>query len=764
MEAIESDQGSCHWRAIQLEMDPSANNLIKINKNKTDEENTLELEQAKGIQITHPLFFKDIHISEKSTLTINIINNSTCVHHITKWNVLMKRADSQIDIKPNIVRPVKLFPRQEFQFTVTCTPKFLGSTREEVLLFFRGFVVKRWIDITITNKHLQSLQNNNEITRNNFKNNRDTITVDVFNVKNQPYVPGVKTWKQPNFIPVKLGTFYIPDKLFKAFVSISTIEQHFYTTTLTDEALNKIETDVPCLLSELNIQNYTDRWHNLLFLEEIEEILKLRNYDLPKTFLNKCNEYFSLEVKGLSENKPSLLVGHSVIVTDIWDSNKTKYEGVIHIVRGENILMKFHPRFHDIYTGYDISVKFVCSRTGYRKRHQAINLAITHLGQNLLFPMKVDCKSEQVSAERLNSIIWYNKSLNPNQKAAVHNILSGVCRPLPYLIYGPPGTGKTITLVETVLQLTKLLPNSRILVATPSNSAANLITERLVKFKDILDITVIRLIANYLVDSEEISDNIRPFCATIDIAKNNTAQSKQKVSNGMGLHCRSNFIARHRIIIGTCGCLGTLAQTEISRGHFTHVIVDEAGQATEPEIMIPLTFIDKNSGQIIIAGDPMQLGPHVLSMYAEEYGMSESYMSRILKTLPYQRDLYAFKEGFDKRFVTRLTDNYRSVKNIISLPSKLFYDNSLIPKIDINQSWVQKILDDVSNVFVNNKNEGGIFMFGLKGENYRSEESPSWFNPQEAMMILMSASKLYKRNVSPDEIGIISPYLAQVRI
>ena len=44
--------------------------------------------------------------------------------------------------------------------------------------------------------------------------------------------------------------------------------------------------------------------------------------------------------------------------------------------------------------------------------------------------------------------------------------------------------------------------------------------------------------------------------------------------------------------------------------HFTHIFVDEAGEALEPETLIPL-FLANAKTSIVLAGDHLQLGPIV---------------------------------------------------------------------------------------------------------------------------------------------------------
>lgn len=68
-----------------------------------------------------------------------------------------------------------------------------------------------------------------------------------------------------------------------------------------------------------------------------------------------------------------------------------------------------------------------------------------------------------------------------------------------------------------------------------------------------------------------------------------------------------------------------LLEYKLRENHFSYVFVDEAGQATEPETLIPVTLMSSSDrshqgrlhGQLVIAGDPQQLGPSIRSKIAE---------------------------------------------------------------------------------------------------------------------------------------------------
>lgn len=341
------------------------------------------------------------------------------------------------------------------------------------------------------------------------------------------------------------------------------------------------------------------------------------------------------------------------MATNPWTpNNTTAHRGDIHRVLNNKLMLKFAPAFHEKYNGEDWKLEFHFSRMKLRKEHHAINKAVHHLGGDFLFPSVTIKKPPQLDVHidddglLINGqrhIPWINSKLNDVQKIAVLNVLRGEACPMPYIIFGPPGTGKTITTIEAILQICRQLPDSRILVGTPSNSAANLLCERIAQSGALKDCDFVRLVGYNAIESGKIPEHILQYCATCDIAREGTVKDDMKVlDSGLKLRCNVSVLGRHRITIGTCNTLGTLMQMAFPRDHFTHVVIDESGQCLETEALIPITFLNKFNGQVILAGDPMQLGPVVLSRFAVDRGLNRSILVRLLDRVVYQKDHEVF--------------------------------------------------------------------------------------------------------------------------
>lgn len=99
-----------------------------------------------------------------------------------------------------------------------------------------------------------------------------------------------------------------------------------------------------------------------------------------------------------------------------------------------------------------------------------------------------------------------------------------------------------------------------------------------------------------------------------------------------------------------------------------------------------IAFLDlKRDGQVVLAGDPKQLGPVILSTLGRTYGLGQSMLSRFINYPSYQRDPNMFPEhnGYNPKLIAHLIRNYRSLPEIVHVFSKLFYNSLLISTVSV---------------------------------------------------------------------------------
>ncbi|XP_027128317.1 RNA helicase Mov10l1 isoform X2 [Larimichthys crocea] len=311
-------------------------------------------------------------------------------------------------------------------------------------------------------------------------------------------------------------------------------------------------------------------------------------------------------------------------------------------------------------------------------------------------------------------------------------ILAGECRPTPYVLFGPPGTGKTITLIEAILQVYHFVPSSRVLVCTPSNSAADLICIRLHHSGFLHAASLARVNASCRQD-ESIPEVLRQY-----------SRAGEDIRH-------ASF---HRIVVSTCSSAGMFHNIGLQVGHFTHLFLDEAGQATEPESLIPMSLVSERDGQMVLAGDPRQLGPIVKSKLAAAFGLGVSLLERLMANPLYSRQDW----GYNPKLVTKLIYNYRSHEALLTLPSKLFYQDELCFKAP------RDIVDCLCQWKTLPKKGFPLLLHGIRGTEMREGNNPSWFNPVEAVQVMLYCCQLAKKLYNPvnaSDIGIIAPYKKQ---
>ncbi|GLH13077.1 Probable RNA helicase armi [Gryllus bimaculatus] len=846
--AIESEQKTLAWRALNVSPQTEKDNNSSTRSSSNKQMKSL-LANKKGMVIKDNLSFGVLQMGEEKEIGVEVFNNSGRKHLLLGGRfVERKGADYQVSlICPNMKNPIILMPSESVIYRFHAKGTILGHSSELFVFKFKGFDIGRYLDVEVEEESqacLSTVQNPAHVRE---KYDRCALARKMQESHKKGFlISGVRPIKPPAFVPVRLGMYPIPDRLWAAVLGVEN------ATRKLDEVLDSCRTTVPCLLQSLSMDNYCTRMHALLYLEEIEYNLRMRQYDMEKaefSFVKGTNgRLLSLAVPGLAEKRPSLMLGDRVIAISTLQTDAgaaLQFEGFIHKVCSQEVWLKFNANFHALYNGGSYSVSFHFSRTPMRRCHAAVDLALNHMGVGMLFPKcvkvqkpqlyftednfdgdsgnmpcpeRVDSEEEDLpprvpglhqhrqapegarnghidiqgfgpgftrrrryrtldslpcpeppkSQDHVVKLKWLNQNLNQQQKDAVRNVLRGEARPLPYVIFGPPGTGKTITVVEAVLQIFLLVADARIIVATPSNSSANLIAERLLESNLLQPGDLVRLVGYHCIEEGTLPQCLLNFATTGDIRiARGEASLPTPVCENLKTSSNASTLGRHRITVGTCIALGQLYTMGFPRGHFTHVLVDEAGQATEPEILIPLGFLHTGWGQAVLAGDPLQLGPVVASRVASHYGLGESFLSRLLARFPYERDPQGYREygGYNPRLVTRLVMNYRSLPEILKLPSDLFYDGQLEPQVSTETSLEADTLRKMANILPKRKTQlpPAVVFHGIRGTNYQDGSCPSWFNPQEVVQVANYLKSIFESGMNPDEVGVITPYQRQVQ-
>ncbi|TDL24428.1 P-loop containing nucleoside triphosphate hydrolase protein [Rickenella mellea] len=457
----------------------------------------------------------------------------------------------------------------------------------------------------------------------------------------------------------------------------------------------------------------------MIWIEEEQARRDLQLYNLSGTTLERKGVYYNLVVEGLAEKRPSIIVGDKMYVRNHGSSSDRWFEGHVHRVLEKSVDLRFHGSFNS-YSGQRYDVRFELNRLTMRRMHQALSSAFKR--PEVLFPAQQHVVELRVpSLGRMDELRCVDRKVGNNrpQLAAVAAIVHRPPGSVPFVVFGPPGTGKTVTMVEAIRQVLYSNPNARILACAPSNSASDIIAERLA---DLGKSQIFRLIAPSR-SATAVSQTVK----NIAMLNNDGVFSAPPVAQ----------LQKYRVVVSTC---------------FSASVPHGIG-AQEPEVMIPIKTMADNNTNVILSGDCKQLGPIVRSGVAKELGLTKSYLDRLMENPVYDQEA-----GYAKTIV-KLTKNWRSHPSILKFPNEAFYKGELEACGDPLVTHSLLRWDELPTP------NFPIIFHGISGKDLREVSSPSFFNIDEASLVKNYVQRLFddrRLRLTPQNIGIISPYNAQV--
>jgi len=446
----------------------------------------------------------------------------------------------------------------------------------------------------------------------------------------------------------------------------------------------------------------------------------------------------------------------------IYDAEQEEYEieGTVHFLKKEE--MKIILRGDD-YPDWILSGKYVVEQlfdaTTYKAMERALKAAAKSEGRfaELIEYLWSDAEPEQKDGPLSIDL----PTLNESQKQAV---IDAVQTEAVGVIHGPPGTGKTTTLGALIQHLVHF--QNKILVCAPSNTAVDLLASSLsakglkvVRLghisrveEDILSLTLDGQLAAH-PESKQIKDlkiqaaEIRRQAGKFkrQFGPKERAERQEKFKEARELMHWSRELEKRliaQIIIDAqvvCTTLVNAQHSVISDTDFDYTIIDEAGQAMDPALLIPL----ERTHKWIMAGDPFQLPPTIKSIDAAREGLSVNMLERWIQS--------------NKRS-SLLKKQYRMNEVIMGFSNQQFYEGALQAADSVSQ-WTLRV-SAMSDPFE------FIDTAGCGFEEKVETESRSRYNEDEARIIrehfLQLVTAYENQGKILPSIGMITPYRAQV--
>ncbi|MCU0468852.1 MAG: AAA domain-containing protein [Arcicella sp.] len=354
--------------------------------------------------------------------------------------------------------------------------------------------------------------------------------------------------------------------------------------------------------------------------------------------------------------------------------------------------------------------------------------------------------------------------LNQFQNNAVNKILSA--NELS-IVHGPPGTGKTTTLVQAIKALVKQ-ENQRILVVAPSNTAVDLLSEKLSEeglnvlrvgnparvSERLQKLTLEAKMADhdYLKETKKLRKQAQEF-------KNMAHKYKRSFGKSERDQRKALFDEAHRImkevdnteqyiIDDVLSKTQVVTATLVGANHYTvrnltyqTLVIDEAGQALEPACWIPILKAQK----VILAGDHCQLSPTIKSNEAAKNGLNQTLLEKCIEHHP--------------AAVTLLEEQYRMNSNIMGYSSLVFYQDKLKAHSSVAESLLFE--GDTPLLFIDTAGCG--FEEKLEGTSSTNpDEAAFTFKHIHSYVETLRGKNFHTHNFP--SMAVISPYKQQINL